>query len=40
MGRHAVRQAIAQVEGARHTSPVLLEPHLTVRGSSAVAPVA
>jgi DNA-binding LacI/PurR family transcriptional regulator len=39
MGRHAVRQAMAQVEGVHRPSVQLLAPRLTVRESSATAPV-
>jgi DNA-binding LacI/PurR family transcriptional regulator len=38
MGRRAVRQAMAQLQGDRRSSLVLLPPRLTVRESSAAAP--
>ncbi|ACU73794.1 transcriptional regulator, LacI family [Catenulispora acidiphila DSM 44928] len=38
MGRRAVRQAMAQLEGNRRSSLTLLPPRLTVRESSAAAP--
>ena len=38
MGRHAVRQAMTQLEGVRHPSLTLLPPRLTVRESSAAPP--
>lgn len=39
MGRHAVRRAMAQLEGIHRPSLTLLPPRLTVRESSAAAPV-
>jgi DNA-binding LacI/PurR family transcriptional regulator len=38
MGRHAVRQAMEQVDGVRRPSLTLLPPRLAVRESSAAAP--
>ncbi|GAA1968116.1 LacI family DNA-binding transcriptional regulator [Catenulispora subtropica] len=38
MGRHAVRQAMSQLEGGHHPSVTLIPPLLTVRESSAAVP--
>jgi DNA-binding LacI/PurR family transcriptional regulator len=38
MGRHAVRQAMAQLEGTQRPAVMLIPPRLTIRESSAVAP--
>ncbi|WP_194893758.1 LacI family DNA-binding transcriptional regulator [Catenulispora pinisilvae] len=40
MGRNAVRQAMAQLQGDRRSSVMLLPPRLTVRESSGAAPTA